>query len=263
MGTNTAATARTLRVMLDAEATAALLHEVPEVYHTQINDLLLAALARSFRDWTGASTLLLDLEGHGREDLFADMDLSRTVGWFTTIFPLLLELPNQADPGVALRAVKEQLRSIPRHGIGYGLLRYLSQESAARDALAALPVAEVSFNYLGQVDQMLPEHGLFGPAQESPGPLHSPHGGRSHLLEINAIVAAGQLQLAWTYSAAVHRSATIERLADDMLAALRALIAHCQSPDAGGFTPSDFPLLGLSQDALDEIASQARFEEIE
>jgi amino acid adenylation domain-containing protein/non-ribosomal peptide synthase protein (TIGR01720 family) len=260
-GANTAATARTLRVALDADATAALLYDVPQVYHTQINDALLAALAQSFRRWTGAASLLLDLAGHGREDLFADVDLSRTVGWFTTIFPVRLELPDEADPAAALTTVKEQLRSIPRQGIGYGLLRYLSQDAAVRDALANLPPAEVSFSYLGQVDQALPERGLFGPASESAGPLHSPHGRRSHLLEISAIVAAGQLELTWTYSAAVHHAATITRLAEDTLTALRALIAHCQSPDAGGFTPSDFPLLGMSQDALDKILRQARFEE--
>jgi non-ribosomal peptide synthase protein (TIGR01720 family) len=174
---------------------------------------------------------------------------------------VLLELPDEADPGAALKAVKEQVRCIPHRGIGYGLLRYLSQESAIRDALVTLPSAEVSFNYFGQVDQVLPERGLFGPASESPGPLHNPHSRRSHLLEINAIVATGQLQLAWTYSAAVHRSATIEQLAADMLTALRALIAHCQSPDAGGFSPSDFPLLDLSQEALDRVFSQTRFEE--
>ena len=260
-GANTAVTARTLRVTLDAEATAALLYDLPQAYHTQMSDALLAALAQSFMRWTGAATLLLDLEEHERAELFTELDLSLMIGSCTTIFPVLLELPDEADPAATLTAIKEQLRSIPRHGIGYGLLRYLSQEAAIRDALASLPQAEVRFSYLGQLDQTLLERGLFGPANESVGPLHSPHGRRSHLIEINASIAAGQLELVWTYSAAVHHATTITRLAEDMLAALHALIAHCQSPDVGGFTPSDFPLLGVSQDVLDKIVRQARFEE--
>ncbi|HYY15783.1 MAG TPA: condensation domain-containing protein, partial [Gammaproteobacteria bacterium] len=209
--------------------------------------------------WTGAGSLLLDLEGHGREELFAEVDLSRTVGWFTSLFPVRLELGGE-EPGEALKAVKEQLRRIPNKGLGYGVLRYLHPETQVRAALQALPAAEVSFNYLGQLDQTLSESSLFRPARESSGPPQSPLGRRPHLLEVNGWVAEGRLHLQWSYSERVHRRATVERLAQGFLEALEALIVHCQSPEAGGYTLSDFPLAQLDQDELDKAFEEVEFE---
>jgi non-ribosomal peptide synthase protein (TIGR01720 family) len=252
---NTVASAAHVSVALNAEQTRALLQEVPPIYHTQINDALLTALVQSFRRWTGAGSLLLDLEGHGREELFAEVDLSRTVGWFTSLFPVCLELKTE-EPGEALKAVKEQLRQIPNKGIGYGVLRYLHPEAEVRAALQALPAAEVSFNYLGQLDQTLSESSLFRPARESSGPPESPLGRCPHLLDVNGWVAEDRLHLHWSYSERVHRRATVERLAQGFLEALEALIGHCQSPEAGGFTPSDFPEVELSQGELEELIAE-------
>jgi non-ribosomal peptide synthase protein (TIGR01720 family) len=252
---NTVASATQVAVVLSEERTRALLQEVPPVYRTQINDVLLTALVQSFARWTGERTLLLDLEGHGREELFAEVDLARTVGWFTTLFPVCLELKAEA-PGEALKGVKEQLRGIPQGGIGYGVLRYGHPGTEVRAALQALPQAELSFNYLGQLDQALSGSLLFRPAQESSGPAHSPRGRRPHLLDINGFVVGGQLHLAWTYSQQVHRRATVERLAQGFLEALEALIAHCQSPEAGGHTASDFPEAELSQGELEELIAE-------
>jgi non-ribosomal peptide synthase protein (TIGR01720 family) len=254
---NTVASAGHVAVALSAEQTGALLQEVPPVYHTQINDVLLTALVQSMAPWMGAGALLLDLEGHGREELFAEVDVSRTVGWFTTVFPVCLELGAE-PPGEALKAVKEQLRSIPKGGIGYGLLRYVHPDTGVRAGLQALPQAEISFNYLGQMDQTLSESSLFGPAKESSGPPHSPLGRRSYLLEVNGFVVAGRLHLEWSYSQRVHRRATVERLAQGFLEALGALIAHCQSPEAGGFTPSDFPGATLNQENLDKFITRIK-----
>src|SRR5205085_2697383 len=178
---NLVGTARTHTVALEAEETEALLHEVPAAYGTQINDVLLTALAQTLATWTGTPTLLLDLEGHGREALFEDVDLTRTVGWFTTIFPVLLDLAEMDGPGAALRTVKEQPRRIPRHGLGYGLLRYSSDDARAQQ-LQALPQAQVSFNYLGQLDPVLTADALFAPARESAGPANSPRNPRPYLL---------------------------------------------------------------------------------
>lgn len=156
---NIMASARTVDVTLSHEETEALLHIVPKAYHTQINDVLLTALVQAFAQSTGEHTLLLDLEGHGREPIFEEVNLSHTVGWFTTIFPVCLVL-NDSSPGEALKAIKEQLRHIPIHGINYGVLRYMGgQEDIER--LRVLPQAQVSFNYLGQFDQMVSETGLF------------------------------------------------------------------------------------------------------
>jgi non-ribosomal peptide synthase protein (TIGR01720 family) len=255
-GANTEQSARTVWVSLSAEETRALLREVPEVYHTQINDVLLTALVQAFSRWTGARSLLFNLEGHGREEIFEGVDLSRTVGWFTSIFPVLLSLEEGSHPGNALKSVKEQLRRIPNRGIGYGLLRYLSLDRGISRQLQALPQAQVSFNYLGQFDQMLSPSSLFALAKERSGPYRSARGERIYPLEITGRIMGGQLHVDWSYSENVHRHTTIEALAKSFLEALRALIVHCQSPEAGGYTPSDFPAAGLSQGDLDDLMAE-------
>ncbi len=252
-GANTEASARSVRVSLTPEETAALLQEVPTAYGTEINDALLTALAQAAALWTGSRALLVDLEGHGREDILDDVDLSRTVGWFTTIYPVSLDLEDADGPGEALKTVKEQLRRVPQRGIGYGLLRYLSEDEKAIKSLQALSQAEVSFNYLGQFDQALSETGPFRLARESRGPERNLRGRRSHLLGINGSITGGQLQLDWTYGENLHRRATIEALAQSFMEALRALIAHCQSPKAVGYTPSDFPDAELDQEDIDAL----------
>ncbi|HEX6287623.1 MAG TPA: amino acid adenylation domain-containing protein, partial [Herpetosiphonaceae bacterium] len=253
-GAHTEAAAQTITVELTAEETSALLRDMPEAYHTQIDEVLLTALAQAFAAWTGASALLVDLEGHGREDIFPGVDLSRTVGWFTTLFPALIEPGAESDPGAALKRVKEQLRQIPQRGLGYGLMRYLSGDAMIAAHLRALPQPEVSFNYLGQIDQGADLAALFVPARESSGPARSPRARRSHLLEINASISGGQLRVAWTYSTESHRRTTIESLAARFTAALRALIDHC-CHTAGSYTPSDFPDVRLSQEQLDTVVT--------
>jgi amino acid adenylation domain-containing protein/non-ribosomal peptide synthase protein (TIGR01720 family) len=251
-GANTLDSERRLTLSLDAEATASLLHSVPQAYRTQINDALLTALALAFARWSGQQTLLIDLEGHGREDLFSDVDLSRTVGWFTSAFPVLLDLRGTTDPGSALKQIKEQLRQVPRRGIGYGVLRYLSDDATIA-ALRSMPEPQISFNYLGQGDRLVDPDALLAIATEGHGPTSSDRGRRSHLLEVNSIIRDGQLRVTWMYSAELHRPATIERLAQAYLDALRVLISHCQTPGAGGYTPSDFPLARIGQAALDDL----------
>jgi len=254
-GRNTEASASTISVRLSVEETRALLQEVPAAYHTEINDALLTALVLSFRRWVDSPALLIDLEGHGREDLFDDVDLSRTVGWFTSIFPVFLKLDEERDVGEALTSVKEQLRSIPRRGLGYGLLRYLSSDTATTRALGALPLSEVNFNYLGQFDQVFPASSPFKMAAENTGPERDPQGGRSHLLEITGLIAGEQLRMNWTFSENIHRRETIEELAQVFLSELQALIVHCQSSEAGGYTPSDFADFGWSQSELNSITT--------
>jgi non-ribosomal peptide synthase protein (TIGR01720 family) len=250
-GDNTVAHSITISISLSQEETQALLQDVPAAYQTQINDVLLTALVQAVKQWTGESLLLVDLEGHGREEIFEDVDLSRTVGWFTTLFPVLLDIGAASSLADALKTVKEQLRNVPHRGIGYGVLRYLSLRNSGMETKA-----EIRFNYLGQSDQVLSDSSLFAPAQESSGSGRSLQGSRAYLLDINGIVAGGQLRLDWTYSEAIHRRDTIENLAGRFIEALRSLIAHCQSKDAEGYTPSDFPQMQLSQDELDELLAE-------
>jgi amino acid adenylation domain-containing protein/non-ribosomal peptide synthase protein (TIGR01720 family) len=252
-GANTEASAHRVRVSLGVEETQVLLQEVPAAYGTEINDALLTALVQAVSQWSGSRALLLDLEGHGREDILDDVELSRTVGWFTTVYPVALDLEDADGPGEALKTVKEQLRRVPRRGIGYGLLRHLGEDEEVVRNLQAVSRAELSFNYLGQFGQALPKTGPFKLSQEHRGSERSLRGERSHLLSISGSIIGGRLQLEWIYSESLHRRTTIEGLAQGFVEALRALIAHCQSPAAGGYTPSDFPDAELSQEDVDAL----------
>ncbi|MFA6231851.1 MAG: amino acid adenylation domain-containing protein [Rhodanobacter sp.] len=227
--------------------TAALLQDVPGVYRTQINEVLLTALAQTFAAWTGQRLMAVNLEGHGREDLFEDINLSRTVGWFTSAFPILIDITSAFDPGTALRRVKEQLRQVPHRGVGYGVVRYLG-------GMAGLPVPQVGFNYLGQFDRNLDAAALFAPARESAGAALSPTCRRQHVFDIVCLVVEGQLQLRWSYNGAAYHANTVQRLADQFAAQLRQIIVHCQGSE-GGYSPIDFPLAQLDPSQLDAVVA--------
>ncbi|OLD63512.1 MAG: hypothetical protein AUI47_08965 [Acidobacteria bacterium 13_1_40CM_2_68_5] len=247
--------ARVVTNVFTEDETRALLQELPAAWHTEVNDVLLTALARTVSEWTGRRTVLLDLEGHGREEILDDVDLSRTVGWFTTIKPVVLVVEDERGPGGALKSIKEQLRALPARGIGYGLLRYLRDDEAGA-LLRALPRAQISFNYLGQFDASVPESSPFRFAPESTGPVVSPRGRRTHLLEVGGYVASGRLRVSWKYGGKVHSRATIRGLARRFETALRSLVALGGRPGAAVYTPSDFPLARLDQPALDALARE-------
>ncbi|ETX02891.1 MAG: hypothetical protein ETSY1_01945 [Candidatus Entotheonella factor] len=245
---NTTSSAAEVACVLSADDTRLLLQSAPAVYHTQINDLLLTALAQSFTQWTGANHVLIGLEGHGREELSETLDLSRTVGWFTSLFPILLTCgAAPAHLGETIKSIKEQLRQVPNRGVGYGLLRYLNPDTTP--LLAQLPEAEVSFNYAGQFQDL---------QSESIGGSSSQDGQLDFLVSVDAFVVEDRLQVIWAYSENLYQRATMERLAQDFIAALQALIAHCQLPEAGGYTPSDFPLIALEQPQLDRLLGNGR-----
>ncbi|MFD6865945.1 amino acid adenylation domain-containing protein, partial [Streptomyces diastaticus] len=255
-GRNTMADQATVEVSLDAGETAALLHRVPEVYRTRTDDVLLTALARTLRTWTGRERTAVAVEGHGREELFDDVDLTRTVGWFTSIYPVALALPDGDDPGAALKTVKEQLRAVPERGIGYGVLRHLVSGADGSSPLAGLAEPRISFNYHGRFDaEAAPGAGPVRAALPPLGQDHHPDEERAHLIDVIGVVGGdGVLSFTWTYSAGLHHAATVQRLARDFTAELRALVRHCALPEAGGRTPSDFPLAGLDQAGVDALA---------
>ena len=259
-GANTMEMASTVTVSLDTENTDALLREVPKAYHTQIHEVLLTALVLAGARWNGESSMLVDVEGHGREEIFDDVDLSRTVGWFTAVFPLLLSIAESEGPGEALKTIKEQVRQVPHGGIGYGVLRYLSDDASIAGRLEALPQAEVIFNHMGQFDHVIDESSPFTPAKESGGKTLSMRRSRDHLIDINSGVSEGRLKVFWTFSENIHRRETIEELAAGFINELKSLIAHCQSPDAGAYTPSDFPQAKLDVEKLSSILDTVKFD---
>jgi amino acid adenylation domain-containing protein/non-ribosomal peptide synthase protein (TIGR01720 family) len=247
--------AATVSFELGAEETADLLQTLPAVYHSRIDDALLSALVRALAGWTGSPRLLVDLEGHGREPLFDDLDVSRTVGWFTTLYPIVLEA-GDAGPGDALVSAKERLRAVPGRGIGYGLLRYLGSPGEAHllKAVTAAPPAEISFNYLGQVDSTSEALSLFQGSGAFAGPTRSPRAHRGHALEITGIVAQGRLRINLTYGSRTHRRETIEHLAAAYAGTLRELIQHGRE-SAEVFTPSDFAKARLDVRSFNRLAS--------
>ena len=250
---NTAGSRAHVAVSLDEKETRALLEDVGEAYHARVHEILLAALAQAFQSWTGAPAFRLDIENHGREDLFESVDLSRTVGWFTTIYPVRLETGRENDPGWNLKSIKEQLRRVPHRGIGHGLLRYLEPGSAEK--LKGVP-SRVSFNYLGQSNRAAPREGLFGLAEEERGGEQSARGKRLYWIEVSGAISEGVLEMNFSYSPNLHARATMEKLSGGFQAALRQLIAGCQGAEAGGYTPSDFEDVNLDQAKLDQILAE-------
>jgi non-ribosomal peptide synthase protein (TIGR01720 family) len=217
---------------------------------------MLTALVMAFSRWTGENRLLVDLEGHGRVDLFEGVDLTRTVGWFTSMYPVELRIGLGSGAGEAIKEVKEEMRAIPREGIGYGLMRYKREEEGLREEIGGREGAEVSFNYLGQMDQVFGSSEKIGAAEEDTGMPFSPKGKRAHLIELNAMVVEKKLRMNWTYSSEVHKRETVEKIASEYEKALDEIIVHCQSPDAGGYTPSDFPDVDLDQDGIDALLAE-------
>jgi non-ribosomal peptide synthase protein (TIGR01720 family) len=267
----TAATRR-LSLTLPAEVTAPLLSCVPAAFYGGVNDVLLTGLALALAQWRRHhgrgehSAVLINVEGHGREDIVNGVDLSRTVGWFTSLFPVCVD-PGPLDweeldaggpaVGAAIKRVKQQLRKLPDHGFGFGLLRYLNPHTRGR--LATLPTPQVGFNYLGRFPA--PAADSEDTQQWTPAPEASALSGgadpampTAHGLELNAVVhdspRGPQLEACWSFASALWCEAEVHELAQLWF---HALVAHATQPGAGGHTPSDFPLVTLSQSDIDQL----------
>ncbi|QYB06221.1 hypothetical protein I1A62_18010 [Rhodococcus sp. USK10] len=267
-GLDVATALQDVSVETSLDDTSVLLSRLPDLYHGGALDVLLTALVVASSRWRAergipGTSMLIRLEGHGREQqVVPGADLSRTVGWFTTVFPVRVELrgidlddalAGGHDLGSALKRVKEHLRAVPDMGIGYGLLRYLNPDTAG-----SLPDAEpgqISFNYLGQVPGSAagdtaagwtPADG-FGDLRYVPDPDMP----ASAAVEINAIVIGGRLRVGFGFPDTLLARAEVERLAARWREALSALVSHARSGVAGGLTPSDVPLVDVTQDDLD------------
>nr|QEO73912.1 AMP-dependent synthetase and ligase [uncultured bacterium] len=266
-----ASTVERITLRLSAERTEPLLTRVPELFYTGVEEVLLTALALAVTGWLrdrdrDAHGVLVDVEGHGRDH--GRLDLSRTVGWFTSVHPIRLDVgpvdlaqARAGGPaaGSAIKAVKEQLRALPADVTGYGRLRYFDPEGAAR--LGTLPRAQLLFNYLGRVSADT-DGGDWSidPAPLPPGvdrqaPVAYP-------LELNVVTldqnGGPVLQATWSWPRGVLPAPVVHRLAQDWMDWLGALVTHAQAPAAGGHTPADLALLTLSQDEIDEFEADFR-----
>ena len=247
-GRNTVASAREVRGSLDAATTRDLLTEAPRLYRADVADVLLTALCLAFARWSANTVLSVDLEGHGREEVGDDVDLSRTVGWFTTVYPVRLQIPADGGVGKTLMSIKEQLRRVPRRGLGFGLLRWLCDDPAV-STLGERPRPGVTFNYLGQLDAGL------GAAETPFGFVREPDGERAHLLELDVYVLGGSLKLVVGYSERVHDEATVSTLASLFIEALREIRAHCRSIAEDGRDVEGASSFAWSREELEDIAA--------
>ncbi len=249
-GSNLAKSAGTVTIGLDTNETSLLLNTVLQNSRAQIQEILLTALAQTLCEWTESQEgLRLDLESHGREPIKEGLDLSRTVGWFTALYPAWLPRPPK-DPLQALAQVKERLRAIPRRGLHYGLLRWLSGDEETRAQLQQAPAAEVCFNYLGQFGQSMGgEESLFTGDLQACGPPQSPRQKRAYALEINGGISGNRLQVHWTYSRERHREESLRRVAQRFVENLRQLI-HTAQERPVPLSPVDFPDVELRHEEL-------------
>ncbi len=236
---------------LDPVQTQMLIQEVPRVYHTEINDILLCALAMTFCEWGGTDKVIIGLEGHGRESISEHIDTSRTVGWFTNLYPLLLEVVPGTGVADAIKRVKEQLRKVPEKGIGYGVLKYINKE----EALQGAEPWDIVFNYLGQLDNVVSSGNWLSGARESRGAGRSKDTEIREKLSVNGSIQGGELILGWSYSNLHYEKETIEELVEKFKSTLESLISHCVSQQKTGtvYTPSDYGLGSeVSYEELDQ-----------
>ncbi|MCZ7476254.1 non-ribosomal peptide synthetase [Micromonospora sp. WMMC273] len=244
-GANRTADAATAVSSLSAEQTEVLLRRLPGDYRASVEEILLTALARATGDVWNLPGVVVDLETHGREPLFDDVDLSRTVGWFTALHPVGLHASG-ARPADWVRSVKDTVRKVPHRGIGYGIARYLG---------TGLPDVGVPicFNYLSTMD---------GTTAGGLGVERSLEGRRPYLLEITAYVADGRLWVGWTYATSCHAPQTVARLTEAFHAAVDEL-ARGAVVGLAAASPSDFPLADLDQRHLDELSAQGALADVE
>ncbi len=245
-----------VQITLDAEQTRRLLQEVPRAYHTEINDILLCALAKTLCDWNDENKIIIGMEGHGREEIDDNIDISKTVGWFTSMYPLLLDLKS-SDAGLdtLIKSVKEQVRQVPDKGLGYGVLKYINKEEVFQQAAPF----EIIFNYLGQVDSVARESKWFSGSEESAGESRSSELVITEKLFINSIVRGGELVLTWLYSTKHFKEDTVKNIAATYIANLEALISHCLQQQKAGetYTPSDYGLgEEISFEELDQFLNE-------
>ncbi len=224
--------------------TEQLLKQANRAYRTEINDLLLTAVGMALQAWSGNDRFLINLEGHGREPILPEVDITRTIGWFTSQYPVLLDMPEETVLSQRIKHVKEGLRSIPQKGIGYGALKYLfdRQTQTSEGPSAIFTTApEISFNYLGQFDQDMKGNDLQSSPYEGGMPL-SPTMARTYTLDFGGIISGGQLGLTISYSRTSYRPETIERLARLLESSLREILTHCTHKEHPELTPSDIPI---------------------
>lgn len=225
-------------VELSKEYTTKLLKEVNKAYNTDINDILLTTLGAALKDWTGKGRNCISMEGHGREAIMENVDVTRTIGWFTTVYPVVLDMENLDDISSMIMSTKEMLRQIPNKGFGYWVLKYMTDEEN-KQGLGFHSEPEISFNYLGQVDEGIDPH-LFKIPNITTGNLVSQDFESPKLLEIYGIIVRGQLNISVNYNTEAFNEAQISSFARGYKKSLQQIIDHCAAREETELTLSDY-----------------------
>ncbi len=232
--------------------TAKLLTDVHKPYNTEINDILLTALGLAVCRWANVKRCTVNLEGHGRERIMEGVDVDRTVGWFTSQFPVVLDMAGSDDLGYGIKSIKEMLRHIPHNGIGYGLLRYLSPKGSAGTTPFTLN-PQINFNYLGQVESGTAKDRPFALSPLSAGDLVTPDLISLQALDIGARIQDEILSVSFTYSSLEFRTETIKTLKETYKKNLTEIIRHCSTKEDEELTPTDVGDDDLSLEDLEDI----------
>ncbi|QAV10095.1 surfactin non-ribosomal peptide synthetase SrfAA [Bacillus vallismortis] len=242
---------KTIEFSLTAEETEQLTTKAHEAYHTEMNDILLTAFGLAMKEWTGQDRVSVHLEGHGREEIIEDLIISRTVGWFTSMYPMVLDMKHADDLGYQLKKMKEDIRHVPNKGVGYGILRYLTAPEHKEDVAFSIQ-PDVSFNYLGQFDDMS-DAGLFKRSELPSGQSLSPETEKPNALDVVGYIENGKLTMSLAYHSLEFHEKTIQTFSDSFKAHLLRIIQHCLSQDGTELTPSDLGDDDLTLDELDKL----------
>ncbi|MDW7617945.1 amino acid adenylation domain-containing protein, partial [Peribacillus simplex] len=232
------------------EETEALLKDSNRAYHTEINDLLLTALGLTIREWTSEEQLLINLEGHGREELEGDIDISRTIGWFTTHYPVLLTMRNDKQLSYSLKNVKETLRQVPNKGIGYGILKYLGEGTSIERVKP-----QINFNYLGQFDEKF-KNEIFELSSLAGGSSISSEAESLFEIDINGTVSNRKLGFTFAYNSHKYNETTIRKMAEAYKHHLQTIVLHCINKNSVELTPSDYSVNDLNIEELEELTGK-------
>jgi non-ribosomal peptide synthase protein (TIGR01720 family) len=242
---------------IDTDRMAGLQASSREALRASLYEVIVSAVARAVAGWTGAERVVFDVEGHGREPL-AGGEAAATIGWLTSMFPLVFDAEESAwsDAIAALRHVKEHIRSLPRKGVTFGILRHLAPTGDRAVGIAAYDGADVLFNYLGDENIGSEKGAILSLVDTRCGMARSPECERAYLVEINAYQSLGALVFDVSYSEELFTTETIEAFGERLLLAMRELADAAVDRDTNATVAADFPLADLSADDLDSIASQ-------
>ncbi|MGE1211867.1 non-ribosomal peptide synthetase [Bacillus pumilus] len=239
---------KAVQMQLSESETEHLLTDIHLPYTTEMNDILLCALGLAVQEWTGESHVHVQLEGHGREDILSGLDVSRTVGWFTSMYPVVLKAKPDQTIAETIKGTKEMLRRVPNKGIGYGILKYLTATESSGQHVQP----EISLNYLGQIDQEVTTE-LFRPSAYDMGRQASPDSEAVYKLNLSGLVQHNRFMMSCSYCADEYEEQTIQQFMALLKEKIQSIMTHCLAQHEREFTPSDFSAGDLEMDEMDDI----------